>query len=576
MIRRLARYLGPEHQGMIYTYLRWIITSCILQGVTLALTIPILRNLLTGHFAIAGWWLGGFVVAAIVSWCIEYLATVKGFDAGNQMLDMLRYRLGDHVSTLPLGWFTPANTSTLGHTLSKGVMDVISLPVHHLTGLIKSLVVPLVLIAALLVTDWRVGLIALAALPPVLAVYWWAGRLGRRADAAVNETTAEASDRMVEFAQAQPVLRSYGQTGPIAEQFDQSLREQSRSERRQLWLVLPPVMLNGFTVRLVLLALLATVIAFAAGVTDPVELATLIAMLPIINLLVTPLGDVATHATTIRVCSAQMDAVDAILDAMPLPEPAQPQRPADASIEYRGVGFAYDTAPILEDLDFAVPAGTTTAIVGPSGSGKTTLVRLAARFFDPQHGTVSIGGVPLTDLGADDLQQMVAPVFQDNYLFSGTLVENLRVANPDATDTELRQAITQAGLDDVVDQLPDGWDSQVGEGGKHLSGGERQRVAIARALLKNSPILLLDEATGSLDAEDQQTVAAAITALHGQKTVLVVAHQLSTITSADEILFLEGGRIVERGTHQELLALGQRYAAHWQALTAARTWRLMT
>lgn len=370
MIRRLARYLGPEHQGMIYTYLRWIITSCILQGVTLALTIPILRNLLTGHFAIAGWWLGGFVVAAIVSWCIEYLATVKGFDAGNQMLDMLRYRLGDHVSTLPLGWFTPANTSTLGHTLSKGVMDVISLPVHHLTGLIKSLVVPLVLIAALLVTDWRVGLIALAALPPVLAVYWWAGRLGRRADAAVNETTAEASDRMVEFAQAQPVLRSYGQTGPIAEQFDQSLREQSRSERRQLWLVLPPVMLNGFTVRLVLLALLATVIAFAAGVTDPVELATLIAMLPIINLLVTPLGDVATHATTIRVCSAQMDAVDAILDAMPLPEPAQPQRPADASIEYRGVGFAYDTAPILEDLDFAVPAGTTTAIVGPSGSGR--------------------------------------------------------------------------------------------------------------------------------------------------------------------------------------------------------------
>ncbi|CAM3369341.1 ATP-binding cassette domain-containing protein [Kibdelosporangium persicum] len=170
---------------------------------------------------------------------------------------------------------------------------------------------------------------------------------------------------------------------------------------------------------------------------------------------------------------------------------------------------------------------------------------------------------------------MVAPVFQDNYLFSGTLADNVRIARPDATDAELDQIAELSGLTDVITALSEGWNSQVGEGGTRLSGGERQRVAIARALLKDAPILLLDEATGSLDAENQQAVATAIDTLRRDKTVIVVAHQLSTITTADEILFLENGHIVEHGTHQELLTMNQRYAAHWRALNAARTWRLL-
>jgi ATP-binding cassette subfamily B protein len=576
MIRRLARYLGPEQAVLIYRYLRWAVCSSFLQGLTLAFTVPILRALLTGDTTAAAGWLVGFGIVAAISWWIEYAATLKGFDAAGALLTTLRYRIGDHVATLPLGWFTPNNTSTLGLTLSKGVMDILALPVRQLTALIKSIVIPLVLIAALVVVDHRIGLIALAAVPAIAVLYWWASGLGRRADAAVNRATADASDRMVEFAQAQPVLRTFGRAGSATDHFDQALREQAHTERRQLWLVLPPVILNGMLVRLTLLALLSTVIAFATDVTDPLALATLLATLPIINRLVTPLGEVASHATVIRTAAAHMDAVDTILDAKPLPEPAEPCRPADATVEFANVSFAYATGtPVLSGISFTVPQRTTTAIVGPSGSGKSTLIRLAARFFDPQDGEIRIGKTPVTLIGAEKLQHMVAPVFQDTYLFSGTLADNVRIARPDAADADLDAVAERAGLTDVIAALPEGWNSQVGEGGNRLSGGERQRVAIARAFLKDAPILLLDEATGSLDAENQHAFATAIDALRHEKTVIVIAHQLSTITTADRILFLEDGRIVEHGTHRELLTMNQRYAAHWRALNAARTWRLL-
>ncbi|MDG4765271.1 ABC transporter ATP-binding protein [Solwaraspora sp. WMMD406] len=575
MIRRLSRYLGPEHAHLLRSQLRWVIAATFLQGITLAFTIPILRALLIGAHAELVWWVGGFALSAVVAWLVDYRATVKGFDVGSTTLDQLRYRLGDHVATLPLGWFTPGHTSTLGVTLSKGVMDILALPVRQFSALLRSVLVPLVLIVTLLVVDWRIGLVALAAVPSVLLVFWWAGRLGRRADAAVNEATAAASDQMVEFAQSQPVLRTFGRQGPAAEQFDRSLQEQARTERRQLWLVLPPLIVNGFIARLVLLALLSLVIAVAAGITDPVALATLLATLPVINLIVTPLGDVAANATVIRIRSAQMDAADAVLDTRPLPEPAMSTSPADGTLAFDHVSFAYDDDPVLHDISFTVAPGTTTAIVGPSGGGKSTIIRLAARFFDPQHGQIRLGGVPLPGLGAENRHQAISPVFQDSYLFSGTLADNVRLARSDATDAELADVAARSGLTEVIAVLPEGWDSQVGEGGVRLSGGEKQRVALARAFLKNAPVLLLDEATASLDAENGNLVTAAVHELARDRTVIVIAHQLTTIVEADQILFIEDGRITERGTHDQLLEHDGGYAAHWHALTAATTWRLI-
>ncbi|MFD2392809.1 ABC transporter ATP-binding protein [Dietzia aerolata] len=233
-----------------------------------------------------------------------------------------------------------------------------------------------------------------------------------------------------------------------------------------------------------------------------------------------------------------------------------------------------DNTAVLHSVDFEAPAGTTTAVVGPSGSGKTTLLRLAARFYVPGQGGISIGGVDLAELGTDAALKQVSLVFQDVYLFDQSVMENIRVGRPGATDDEVFAAARVARVDEIVERLPDGWDTRVGEGGAALSGGERQRVSVARALLKDAPIVLLDEATSALDPQNEAAVVAGIRELTRDKTVVVVAHRLPTIRHADQILFLDAGQVVERGSHDELIALGGRYADFWDKRSTASGWRL--
>ena len=231
---------------------------------------------------------------------------------------------------------------------------------------------------------------------------------------------------------------------------------------------------------------------------------------------------------------------------------------------------------MLTGVSLSIPAGSTTALVGPSGAGKTTVTRLIARFHDVTAGTVRIGGADVRDVTSRELADHVALVFQDVYLLDTTIEENIRVGRPGATAGQVRDAARRARVDSIVARLPHGWDTRVGEGGRLLSGGERQRVAVARALLKDAPVLLLDEATASLDAENEASVHAALTELATSRTVLVIAHRLDTIADADQIAVLDGGRIVECGRHAELLAAGGRYAAFWHERARARGWRLRT
>jgi ATP-binding cassette subfamily B protein len=229
---------------------------------------------------------------------------------------------------------------------------------------------------------------------------------------------------------------------------------------------------------------------------------------------------------------------------------------------------------VLRGVSLTVPARTMTALVGPSGSGKTTVTRVIARFFDVGAGAVRIGGADVRDLGTERVMSLVSPVFQDVYLFDVTIAENIRIGRPDAGDDEVRRAARLARVDEIVERLPDGWDTRVGEGGAMLSGGERQRVSIARAILKDAPIVLLDEATAALDPENEAAVQDALAALTADRTLLVIAHRLPTIAAADQIAFLDGGRITERGTHAELLARGGRYADFWRQRSRAQGWRL--
>ena len=324
----------------------------------------------------------------------------------------------------------------------------------------------------------------------------------------------------------------------------------------------------AFTVLLVVGVLLAVSGQVAAG--------TAVALIALAARFTGPLAEIGDFAGVLKMARNDLRRLTSILDEPALPEAATTaDLPEPGALELDGVTFGYDPArPVLRDVDLRIPPRSMTALVGASGSGKTTVTRLLARFWDVDAGTVRVGGADVRDQPVEQLMAQLALVFQDVYLFDDTLEATIRVGRPDATDAELAEAARLAGVQEIVERLPDGWRTRVGEGGTALSGGERQRVSVARALLKQAPIVLLDEATAALDPENERFLTDALRTLAERSTVLVIAHRLPTVVAADRIVVLDDGGVAEAGTHTELLASGGRYAAFWETRRRARGWRL--
>ncbi|WP_236082005.1 ABC transporter ATP-binding protein [Acidipropionibacterium jensenii] len=308
---------------------------------------------------------------------------------------------------------------------------------------------------------------------------------------------------------------------------------------------------------------------------EVIGVASLIPLLILVVRFTEPIWQSGALGGGMSIATNTLDQIQGLLDEAGLPEPTAPATPTGHGIRFDDVTFGYGGTPVLRHLSFEVPDGSMTAIVGPSGSGKTTITRLVARFYDPEQGTVSIGGVALPDLGSTQVLRSVAPVFQDVYLFDGAIADNIWLGNPDASRQEVLEAGRRARVDEIADRLADGWNAHVGEGGTNLSGGERQRISIARALLKDAPVVLLDEATASLDIDNERAIQGAFDAVRAGRTLIVVAHRLQTISTADRIIMLdEHGGIAEQGSHEELIAAGGVYARYLSERVEAAGWRL--
>ena len=561
------------------TIIAWFVASAVLQGLTLALMIPFLRALYSrSQFLTA--WLIAVVVMAVSAALVETIAMhrsyrVSVFEVCDTMID----RVADHVLTLPLGWFSAEREAAVVNATSKEVNTLSHLASMVIPNLCNAFIVPLVMLGATAIVEWPLALIMAAAIVPLVLTWRLMGAATTRANEMEDRTSSAAAGRLVEFARLQPVLRATGATKTGWAPVQAALEADSASTLDGLRVKGRPGQYFNLIVNVAFALVMAVGLARVSG--HRLDVVAYLAIMAVTARTLLPLTKAAMYGSEADNAKVALRAVGDILDARPLsdPEPGQEIEPRGTTIALNDVSFSYDAGrPVLAGVSLSAPQGRVTALVGPSGAGKSTILRLAARFWDVDDGTITIGGAPVRSMRASTIMGMTSMVFQDVYLFDTTIRENLRIARPEATDAELAEAARRARLDRVIEALPHGWDTQVGPGGLSLSGGERQRVAIARAFVKDAPILLLDEITSALDGENESAITEVVRELSEGRTVIVVAHRLSTVRQADEVVFLEptqaGARVAQRGTPQELAAVAGPFREFIEASTASSRWHI--
>ncbi|QBS42900.1 ABC transporter ATP-binding protein [Nocardia sp. CS682] len=573
MIRKVLGLVPAEFDPLTPKLLAAIVAQALSQAAAYLLLVPVLEALFDDDLARAWMWTLWMVAAVSAVVVFGFVQAVIGLRIGVGMQRGLQTRLGDHLNALPLGWFESQSAGVLSRIVVENVREIQGLVAYLLTKVITSILVPLGVAVGMLFIDWRISVAMLLAAPVLYAINSLANRAYTRSDARMHAAAAEADARVLEFAQAQPVLRAFGAVGAGNRALEAALLGQRSALSRLMFATVPGLIVFGLFVQAVFLILVY--VAVGRMTEGAISAAAAIALIAVSSRFIEPLNQAAQLANALRSAAAAADRVGTLLAEPVLPEAKTAVTPGVAAVVFDEVSFGYRPGePVVTDLTFSVPAGTTTAIVGPSGAGKTTLLRLVARFYDVDAGRVVVGEHDVREQPSETLLDQLSLVFQHVYLFDQSVADNIRIGKPNATDADVRRAAEAARVDEIVERLPDGWDTLVGEGGAALSGGERQRVSIARALLKDAPIVLLDEATSALDPHSEAVVVRGMHELTRDRTVIVVAHRLATIAHADQILFLDGGRIVERGTHSELLAAGGRYADFWNERSRAAGWRL--
>lgn len=579
MLKTFSQLLGDD-LSVFHRYVAIALIYSLICGLSILMLGGILSRLILGDMQHIGAGLGLLFAGIVLCWYLRRIVEETGIKVGIALLQHARLILGQHVASLPVGWFTPKNTAKFNHLVTQGMMSVAQLPAHVFTPLITGVITPLVIIVGLLLIYGILGLIALLAIPLIAGVFWLSSSIAKYADETYQQRFAETSQRIVEFAQSQSVFRAFSGEGNSQRFLDQAIDQQRQASLKLILLSSLSSVLNTWLIQAISILLLVTMLMLVnqqlTGHWFSQELLSIAVSLLFISRIIDAWLEVASYSEVLRSADSQLQEMRDILNLQGLTEGKKTQQLADASIEFKQVDFQYtqDGQKILQGISLLIPSGKMTALIGASGSGKTTLAKLIARFFDVSQGQVLLGGVDVKQLPYSQLSQQISQIFQDNYLFAGTIAENIRIGRPDATDADIMRVVEQVGISEMIARLPDGLETRTGEGGARLSGGERQRIAIARALLKDAPILLVDEATAALDMENQAIIAEVLNRLRGEKTILVIAHQLSTIATADQIVVLDNGQILEQGTPAQLRSVDGYYAHYLQQSQRVNGWSI--
>ena len=553
------------------------IASFTVQGLALLCFFPLLGALFGTGFSAGNalFWLCVMLALAVVELSMRWYG--HDFDFSGTIVDVthrLRLKLGEKLKTMPLEKMYRYKTGTLNYIFAVGVeYSVLAMGVVS-SVIIQAVIPPAIVILVTFMIEWRLALAMLVLFCIALPVQRWHRRGSSREKREIAEAVSMLESDVLEYVQGLPVLRSTNQTGEKAAGLQASISNLRKVQTRgTLGKAIPAIMITGIVE-------LGLVFVLALGVSmitkGNLSLSAAAALLVIISRFIEPLSLFTNITQVLDIMDAAFIKIRELLSTENLSVDSPPAVPNRFDIQFDHVSFAYvgEGEQVLKDLCFTMPAKTLTALVGSSGSGKTTITRLIMRYADPGEGEIRIGGKALTHISQEDLMKNISVVFQDVYLFDDSILNNIRMGNPDATDSQVREAAEKAFCHEFITRLPKGYDTEVGDIGGALSGGEKQRISIARAMLKDAPVVMLDEPTAALDTQSEVMVQKAIDALVADKTVIVIAHRLSTITGADNILVVEHGWIAEQGSHAELMAGQGRYFAMWNAQARVKEWNI--
>ena len=521
-----------------------------------------------------GWMAVVFAVAAIL---IYIAALICSHLAAFRVQANMRMRAMHHIVALPMGFMSGSGSGKIRKIVYESSAATETYLAHQLPDKANALATPVGLIVLLLVFDWRLGLLSL--LPIAAAFVIMSVMTGKRMAKKMeeyNNALGQMAGEAVEYVRGISVVKTFGQSVFSFRRFKEAIDNYEKwviayTKDLRFPMMCYTTLVNGIFAVLVAAALVMT----SGGVTNEflLNLMYYIIITPIITLTLTKI----MYASENKLIVADaMSRINSILEMEPLPETDHPKHPKDNSVELSGVSFRYKDAKrnALENISLTIKPGEHVAFVGPSGGGKTTLASIVARFWDVRDGSVKIGGINVKEIAKEELMDTVSFVFQDSKLMKTSILENVRMAKPDASREEILKALHDAQCDDILEKLPQGVDTVVGAKGVYLSGGEQQRISIARVMLKNAPILILDEATAFADPDNEAKVQAAFSVLAKGRTVLMIAHRLSTVTGADRIVVIRDGKIEDTGTHGQLKDKDGLYAEMWRQYNKAAKWKV--
>ena len=521
-----------------------------------------------------GWMAVAFAVAAIL---IYIAALICSHLAAFRVQANIRRAAMHHIATLPMGFMEGIGSGKIRKIVYESSAATETYLAHQLPDKANALATPLGLLVLLFVFDWRLGILSL--LPVAAAFIIMSVMTGKRMAKKMeeyNNALGQMAGEAVEYVRGISVVKTFGQSVFSFRRFKESIDNYEKwviayTKDLRFPMMCYTTLVNGIFAVLVAAALVMT----SGGVTKEflLNLMYYIIITPVITLTLTKI----MYASENRLIVADaMSRIDRLLEMKPLPETKNPKRPKGSLVELSRVSFRYKNAArnALENISLTIKEGEHVAFVGPSGGGKTTLASIVARFWDVREGSVKIGGINVKEIAKEELMNTVSFVFQDSKLLKTSILENVRMAKPDASRGEILKALHDAQCDDILEKLPQGVDTVVGAKGVYLSGGEQQRISIARVMLKNAPILILDEATAFSDPDNEAKVQAAFSVLAKGKTVLMIAHRLSTVTSADRIVVIKDGKIEDTGTHDRLKDKDGLYAEMWRQYNKAAKWKV--